>query len=334
MFAWPSKGGTQVSEPVILVVSTFVLITTIVFYGLSSADNSNSYGFELNLDKYYQGVFVYSTDCNCSKLIKGYPLQISPPMWGYSVAVIFVFLWQLIWVAYSWSFLFRPRVTKVIPLATHLLFCIAMALVVLRLYLNCNGHVNPGLATQIVLTALLMLALGLVHFMMYFRTYQLQQEGWLIDKWLARILIHNGLAFLIAWQVVELMLNINVTMHYNSGKTIPLKESSSTVIVGYIAFVTLWMILETTILDQYMRYTLSIYPVFIWYFAVALGNKWDHHNYRQTISNSLLVAALCYTVTIQICRGFFLVYFYMSRPLTWPRPRPNVANYRRIHLQY
>ena len=330
MLAWPSKGGTQLSEPIVLVVSTFMLTITIIFYGLASADNSDSYGFKLNLHDYYLG----ERSENYS-LTDGYPVQIAPPMWGYAMAVIFVFTWQLVWVAYSWSFLFRPRVPKVIPLAGHILFSAALALIILRLYLNANRHVNPGLASQILLIALLTCSLGLAHFMMYYRTYQLQQEGWVIDKWLTRILVHNGLALLIAWQVVELMLNINITMHYNSGKTVEVDVASSIVLVAYIVMITIWLILETSILDQFMRYTLSIYPIFIWYFTITLIEQWDHHTHRQTRNNSFLVAALCYTVTIQVCRFIFLVFFRISRPLDWPQPRPSVGNYRRIqHLQY
>ena len=335
MLAWPSnKSGTQLSEPIVLVVTTFMLTITIIFYGLASAHDSSNYGFKLNLHDYYQGKRSanYSL-CNCT-YTDGYPVQIILPMWGYGVAVIFAFIWQLIWIAYNWSFLFRPRVPKVIPLAAHLLFCAALGLIIVRLFLNGNRHVNPGLASQILVTALLVCCLALAHFMMYYRTFQLQQEGWAIDKWLTRILVHNGLAFLIAWEVVELMLNINICMHYNSGKTVKLDVASSIVLVGYIFAITVWFILETTILDQFMRHTLSIYPVFIWYFMTAIIEQWDHHSYRQSRNNSFLVAALCYTATIQVCRLFFLVFFRISRPLDWPQPRPNVGNYRRIHLQY
>ena len=367
--AWPNNkaGGMQLSEPIILVVSTFMLTITIIFYGLSSADNSDNYGFKLNLKEYYQGIkcsndsddddnyfeddsdyfeddsdyfeddFDYSendSDCN-STYSDGYPVQITPPMWGYAVAVIFVFIWQLVWLLYSWSFLFRPRVPKVIPLAAHLLFSTALALIILRLYLNANHHVNPGLASQILLTALLICSLALAHFMMYYRTFQLQQEGWVMDKWLTRILVHNGLALLIAWEMVELMLNINITMHYNSGKTVKLDVASSIVLVAYVFVITVWLILETCILDQFMRYTVSIYPVFIWYLMTTLIKQWDHRSYRQSRNNSFLAAALGYTVTIQVCRGIFLLFFRMSRPLNWPQPRQNLGHYQRIqHLQY
>ena len=336
MLAWPSKDrGTQLSEPIVLVVSTFMLTITIVFYGLASPDNSRNYGFKLNLHDYYLGIKSSDNSCNCTYYTSGYPVQIAPPMWGYGVAVVFTFIWQLVWISYNWSFLFRPRVPKVIPLAAHLLFCTALVLIIVRLYLNANKHVNPGLASQILLTALLIGALALAHFMMYYRTYQLQQEGWIMDKWLTRILVHNGLALLIAWEVVELMLNVNIVMHYNSGKTVKLDVASSIVMVAYIVAITIWMILETTILDQFMRYTLSIYPVFIWYFTATLIEQWDHHRYRQTRNNNFLVAGLCYTVVMQVCRFIFLVLFSISRPLDWPQPRPSVGNYRRIqHLQY
>lgn len=328
MLAWPTKNGMQLSEPIVLVVSTFMLCMTIIFYGLSSADNSDSFGFHLNLDEYYRG----KGEGNDTE---GYPVRISPPMWGYTVPIIIMLLWQLVWVVYGWSFLFRPRVPKVIPMAAYLLFSTGMALLIVRLYLSANGHVNPALACHILLTGLFIGALSLAHFMMYFRTYQLQQEGWVMDKWLTRGLVHNGLALLIAWEVIELMVGVNICMHYNSGKTIAANNASLLVLVAYMIVVTLWLILETTVLDQFMRHTLSIYPVFIWFFSTALIEQWNHHRYRQTRNNTMLVAALGYTVTIQFCRLVFLVFFRISRPLDWPQPRPNVAGYRRVqHLQY
>lgn len=335
MFAWPSKNGTQLSEPITLAVATFMLSITIIFYGLSSADNSNKYGFKYNLKEYYRGKFHFDHATNTTVRDGGYPVQMSPPMWGYSVAIVFLFIWQCIWMLYGWSFLFRPRVPKVIPMAAYLLFSAAVGLIIVRLYLYANGHVNPGLACQIILTALLMATLGLAHFLMYYRTYQLNHEGWVVDKWLTRIIVHNGLAMLIAWEVLELLVCMNITMEYNSGKVLKAHVASAATLVTYIILVTIWLILETTILDQFMRHTLFIYPVFMWFFATALIEQWDHHAHRQTVSNNFLVTALGYTVMIQICRIVFLVYFRISRPLEWPQPRPNMAGYRRIHhLQY
>ena len=329
MFAWPTRGRMQLSEPIVLVVTTFVFFITVIFYGLSSSDNSQNFGFKLNLAEYYRG----TEDKNGS--LDGYPVQISPPMWGYTVAIIVTFIWQLVWLVYGWTFLFRPTIPKVIPMASYILFSTALGLLIVRLYLNANGHVNPALVAQILLTAALVGTLGLAHFLMYYRTFQLQQEGLVVDKWLTRYLVHNGLALFITWEVIELMVSVNVAMQYNSGKEVDADVASSIVLVSYVVVVTIWLILETSVLDQFMRYTQSIYPMFIWYFATALIEQWDHHSEKQTRNNSFLVAALCYTVTIQFCRLIFLAFFRISRPLDWPQSRPSVAGYQRIqHLQY
>jgi len=301
-----------------------MLLITIIFYGLASADNSDNYGFDLNLEVFYQG-YNYT---------KGYPLQISPPMWGYSVAIIVMFIWQCAWLLYGWSFLFRPRVPKVIPMASYLLFSAAMGLIIVRLYVYANGHVNPGLVCQILVTALLVGCLGLAHFLMYWRTSRLQQEGWVMDKWITRFVVHNGLALMVTWQIIELLLYINITMQYNSGKTIEADVASSIIIFCYIVFLTLWVIFETTILDQFMRYTVTIYPVCLWFLSTALIEQWDHTRYKQTRNNNLLVGALCYTATVQVCRIAFLIFFRISRPLDWPQPRPQSGGYRRVQVQY
>ena len=197
---------------------------------------------------------------------------------------------------------------------------------IVRLYVNANCHVILGLLCQIVLTALLMVALGVAHFMMYYHTHELQIEGLVMDKWLTRILVHNGLALFIAWEVVELMVSINITMQYNSGKALKPDVASSIVLFAYMILVTIWMILETCILDQFMRYTLTIYPVFIWYFAMALTEQWDHHRNKQAQNIHWLVAALSYTVIIQV--WFFI--FHISRVPVYPQFQRNVAKYSRI----
>ena len=327
MFSWPSKQGTQLSEPIVLVVTTFMLIITIIFYGLASSDNSENYGFDLDLEVFYRGHKHGNTT-------KGYPLQISPPMWGYAVAIIFMFIWQCTWLLYGWSFLFRPRVPKVIPMASYLLFSAAMGLIIVRLYVYANRHVNPGLVCQILVTALLIGCLGLAHFLMYWRTSRLQQEGWVMDKWITRFVVHNGLALMVTWQIIELLLYINITMQYNSGKTVKADVASSIIIVSYLVFLTLWVILETTVLDQFMRYTVTIYPVCLWFLSTALIEQWDHKRYKQTRNNNLLVGALCYTATVQVSRIAFLIFFRISRPLDWPQPRPQSGGYRRVQFQY
>ena len=133
-------------------------------------------------------------------------------------------------------------------------------------------------------------------------------------------IVHNGLALFIAREVVELMVSINITMQYNSGKILKPDVASSIVLFAYMVLVTMWMILEACILDQIMRYTLTIYPVFIWYFATALTEQWDHHTY------SLFVAALSYTVIIQV--WFYI--FCISRPLVYSQFQRNIAKYSRI----
>ena len=159
---------------------------------------------------------------------------------------------------------------KVIPMASYILFSSALGLLIGHLYLNANGHVNPALVAQILLTAALVGTLGLAHFLMYYHTFQLQQEGLVVDKWLTRYLVHSELALFISWEVIELMVSVNVAMQYNSGKTAEPDVASSFVLVSYIVVVTIWLILETSVLDQFIRYTQSIYPMFIWYFATAL----------------------------------------------------------------
>ena len=296
-----------------------MLFSTMISYDLSSADNAKDYGFELNLDEYYRGK-ENGNDTD------GYPVQISPPMWGYAVAIIFTLIWQLFWLLYGWSFLFNPTVPKFIPKATYLLFSIALVLLIVRLYVNANDHVILGLLCQIVLTALLIVALGVAHFMMYYHTHELQIEGLVMDKWLTRILVHNGLALFIAWEVVELMVSINITMQYNSGKALKPDVASSIVLFAYMILVTIWMILETCILDQFMRYTLTIYPVFIWYFATALTEQWGLHRNKQTQNIHWLVAALSYTVIIQV--WFFI--FRISRHLVYSQFQRNIIKYSRI----
>jgi len=319
-----------------------MLCITIIFYGLASADDSDTYGFDFNLNDFYRkgNVLVNVTNgTNGTKIYtfdhRGYAVQISPPMWGYSVAIIVQFIWQCVWMLYGWSFLFRPRVPKLISMATYLLFSTAMGLIIVRLYVYANGHVNPGLVCQILVTAILIVALALAHFLLYYRTSRLQQEGWVWDKWLTRILVHNGLALLVTWQMLELLLGINITMQYNSGKTVRSDIASSIVLTIYFVLLTTWVIFETTVLDQFMRYTAAIYPVCIWFLMTAVIEQWDHDSHRhQTRNNNLLVAALCYTCTVQVFRIGIWIFFRISRPLDWPQPRPSMGGYRRVQIQY
>ena len=219
-------------------------------------------------------------------------MQISPPMWGYTMAIIVTLVWQLVWLVwlvYGWTFLFRPTIpAKVIPMASYILFSSALGLLIGHLYLNANGHVNPALVAQILLTAALVGTIGLAHFLIYYHTFQLQQEGLVVDKWLTRYLVHSELALFISWEVIELMVSVNVAMQYNSGKTAEPDVASSFVLVSYIVVVTIWLILETSVLDQFIRYTQSIYPMFIWYFATDSTDRTVGSPFRETNTEQLL----------------------------------------------
>ena len=109
------------------------------------------------------------------------------------------------------------------------------------------------------------------------------------DIWLERFLVHNGLIFFTTWITIATLLNFGIALHYEWGVELYL---ASTIALACLSLIILcWFILETFVLDKYVRYTFSEYIVLVVALAGSLVNNFNlDTNYRNSIFTVVLLA--------------------------------------------
>ena len=110
-----------------------------------------------------------------------------------------------------------------------------------------------------------------------------------LDIWLERFLVHNGLIFYTTWVTIATLLNFGIALHYEWGVELYL---ASTIPLACLSLVIVcWFVLETFVLDKYVRYTLSEYIVLMVALAGSLSKNFDlDTNYRNSIFTVVLLA--------------------------------------------
>ncbi|XP_048385919.1 uncharacterized protein si:ch211-161h7.5 isoform X4 [Stegostoma tigrinum] len=209
---------------------------------------------------------------------KKYNTELTPAGWTFSIWGV-IYTWQAVWLLYA---------------------CIGL----------CRRYIIPALAF-----------LALIAFTSYvalFFTYRAlhTQLPWMqkyrkIDMWLVRILIQNGVAVYATWTTIATLINFAVVLTYSGCVS---NVTSGTVSLSILAFeVILWFYLENVVLDQYVRYTLTVYPVVI----VALSGSLDkNYNAISPTRNNIYIATLlAVACTAFVARIVIVTWKHFKRPL-------------------
>ncbi|XP_078072827.1 uncharacterized protein LOC144495904 isoform X2 [Mustelus asterias] len=244
---------------------------------------------------------------------KKYNTEITPAGWTFSIWGV-IYIWQAVWLVYVCSGLCRRNAftwtPSVLPCPFYLVWII-------------NNLLNIGWIflwdRECIITALIFLALiAFTNYVVLFLSYRAlhTQCLWMqkyrkVDLWLVRILIQNGVAVYATWTTIATLLNFAIVLTYSGSIT---TVTSGTVSLSILAFeVVLWFCLENLLLDKYVRYTLTVYPVII----VALSGSLDQ-NYnalsptRNNIYIAVLLAAAC---TAFAARVAIVTWRHFKRPL-------------------
>ena len=78
------------------------------------------------------------------------------------------------------------------------------------------------------------------------------------------------------------------------------QDVASTISLVILALeVIVWFTLENTILDKYVRNTLSVYPVVIWALSASISKNWDPAK-RNSVISVVLLAVSCTLLVVRI----------------------------------
>ncbi|XP_045618892.1 uncharacterized protein [Procambarus clarkii] len=104
------------------------------------------------------------------------------------------------------------------------------------------------------------MAFGMLHYSVY------RHGPWMchhakVDLWMYRVLWHNGMALYTTWSTIAALLNLGVALRYAAG--LDMQYVVYVVLGALSGIMILWFVLENTILDRYVRYTITPYAVVI-----------------------------------------------------------------------
>jgi len=132
----------------------------------------------------------------------------------------------------------------------------------------------------------------------YYRFNKLSKSNFpKLDFYAIQALVHNGIAFYATWCTIASLLNMTIAITYIEGVK---NETASTIALVILTVEILgWFIVENTVLDRYLRYTVSQYPVLIIALSAIISKHWDSSK-RNPIFSLVLLILVCILYVIRI----------------------------------
>ncbi|XP_029314087.1 uncharacterized protein LOC115025763 [Cottoperca gobio] len=237
--------------------------------------------------------------------------QVTPAGWTFTIwAIIYIFLALV--VVYVVSSIFRKNAygyvycsPPVLPHGFFVVWCLNLSLNTAWLFL----WDRKLMAAALVFLILIALT---NYLMIFFSCHGLHIYGaWLtthhrVDLWLHRVLVQNGIAIYATWTTIASLINLTIVLTYDANMS---PEDAATVSLSVLTvLVCLWFVLENFVLDKYVRYILSIYPVVIWALAGVFSKNEDTRN------SIFVVALLAVACTMFAGRIFLVIWKHIKDP--------------------
>ncbi|XP_062377580.1 uncharacterized protein LOC134066305 isoform X2 [Sardina pilchardus] len=245
-----------------------------------------------------------------------YDTDITPSGWTFSIWIV-IYIWltfMMVYIlctlclrnSYGYTYCSPP----VLPYGFFISFIVNMI---------CNITWLLLWDREQMIAALVIIALVALtnYIMIFFSCHGLKIYGaWLNkyhkrDLWLIRILVQNGIATYMTWTTLATLINLAIVMDYDGQLS---RADAGTVCLSFLTvLMILWFILENSVLDKYVRYILTIYPVII----VALtGNITKNYDPAAPSRNAIFIAVLLgLACLLFVLRVLLVVWRHFKQPL-------------------
>ena len=243
-----------------------------------------------------------------------YPTDITPANWVFAICAL-IYVWQGAWLLFASTFpLCRSKATRTISLLVYLPFSIACACNFAWVYLWANEIVAGALAVSIVFALSLILSVTFA-----LRNIALDddhEDDWSekLNRWFTYVLVHNGLALFASWLCIAWLLNMSIVADKNNklGGAITREDAGTVALSLLTAEIIVWFLLEQTVLEKYVRYIYTIYPVLI-VFLVGVLVEHLKEGMEDSRNNIFALGVLVLVGVLQVARLVFAVIFYFVR---------------------
>ncbi|XP_061820683.1 uncharacterized protein [Nerophis lumbriciformis] len=167
-----------------------------------------------------------------------------------------------------------------------------------------------------VALAFLLVVVFSSYLLVFFSCYTLHAYGaWLqkhhaIDLWLLRVLAQNGISIYATWSTIATLLNLAIVLNVYAKLSLTHAATVSLAILAVLLCV--WFLAEMLLLDQHVRYILTIHPVVIWALTGSITNNYTAAPTPNGIFVAVLLALAC---VMFVARVAVTIWRHINMPL-------------------
>ncbi|XP_060899766.1 uncharacterized protein LOC132978576 [Labrus mixtus] len=283
----------SVPRIIVIILCTLVFVAVLVVNALAGTE---------------KGPF-HSTTGNVSAR---YETNITPAGWTFSIWGV-IYTWLTLMVLYLTSYVFRGSwAQSLLPYAFYFCWLCNMVMNIIWLVLWDREAMLAALVVLILITisnycALFFCCFATDYYGLWLQTYHRK------DLFCLRALVQNGLALYTTWTSIASLINFSLVLHLWGVDKSTAATASLCILFGEVVT---WFILEHWVLDRWVRYILTVYPVVI---VALVGNILKHFNPDDPTPNSVFMVVLlvlaCVLLLFRLCTVIWRNYW---RPLHSP----------------
>lgn len=242
--------------------------------------------------------------------------QVPAEEWIRYGALGLVYPWQLLWIAYCILQLWYKAENVSVPWKVLATYIVASVLDIALVYATAWGT-DTRSALPLGFSVLTVITLYSTVAMAAYHLYTLAPDINAGSRRLAWILVLNGLVAYATWISMDAMLDMDDVILYYSHPSAAI--TSGTIVLCMIMFSTAtYFVLETTVLDRFLRGVFIVYPIVFWTVSgIHTMQAGDMMKRNRNLSLALMVSA-CGLFVIRI---MLQVVFTLFRPL--PKYKPD-----------
>ncbi|EDO40525.1 predicted protein [Nematostella vectensis] len=172
---------------------------------------------------------------------------------------IVIYTWQCLWIVYSFSLICR-KVPEVFDWLFFVFFTLSSCIVTSWLVVQSRGLKQLSCGILFFHGFSLYAALATAYYRVVPRNEELAAYSKL-DFFATHILVFNGIVTYTTWVTLASLLSLNGALIYAHGVS---KVTAGTIILSILAVELLvWFVIENFVLERYLRFTFTVYPVVI-----------------------------------------------------------------------
>ena len=219
-------------------------------------------------------------------------IEITPAGWAFSIWGL-IYAWQTAWIIYSLTLLCRKSTPEVISPVLLLSYAVSSVVNIGWLIVWSRELIQTSSVLLFTISFLLYGTMATSYATVNIEARAVSR----LDFVLLQVLVNNGLALYTTWSTIASLLNLTMAISYVHGVA---QDVASTIALVILAVeIIVWFSLENTILDKFVRYTLTIYPVVIWALSASINKNWDPAK-RNSIITVILLAMACTLLLVRI----------------------------------